>query len=222
MVAGKYHPRHPSDRNPTSRLKRLCCLIDKQRAELLTLEQSVCRANQCTGDDTSLTKELGVYAHFEFGGPFFQAFHLLMVFLIATLAVRPQLTDSLTDSPEQFVVGMTLETSFVGEREHLIIHSRRIAYTQHVDATIDEFLGDPVDRHITLSTYQHLVLATQCLIDSLNEGGCLTCSRRTVNDSHVLRPQHLVYRILLGLIEIRKMHRSKTECLCPHATAIGP
>ena len=144
-----------------------------------------------------------------------------MEFLVTPFTVTSQITDSLTDGPEQFVVGMTLETSFVGKGEHLIIYSRRITDTQHVDATIDEFLGDPVDRHITLSTYQHLVLATQCLIDSLNECRCLTCSRGTVNDGHIFCPKHLVYRILLSLIEIREVHRSETECLRPHATAIG-
>ena len=144
-----------------------------------------------------------------------------MEFLVTPFTVTPQVTDSLTDGPEQFVVRMRLKPSFVGEGEHLIIYSRRITYTQHVDATVDEFLGYPVDSHITLSTYQHLVLATQCLIDSLNECRCLTCSRGTVNDGHILSPQHLVYRILLSLIEIREVHRSETECLRPHATAIG-
>ena len=124
-----------------------------------------------------------------------------------------QLTDSFTDGPKHLIVGMSLKTTLVGKREHLVVHTRRITYSQHIDATINEFLRYPVNGHIALCTHQHLVFTSQCLIDSLHEGCGLSRSRRTMYHSHILCPQYPIDGLFLCMVQIWEMHRSKRECL---------
>ena len=109
---------------------------------------------------------------------------------------------------------MRLEAPLVGKREHLIVHTGRIADAEHIDAAINQFLGDPIDSHIALGTDQHLTLAAQRLVDGFDKGGGLARAWRAVHHSHILRPQHLVDGLFLRRIQIREMHRGEREGLC--------
>ena len=109
---------------------------------------------------------------------------------------------------------MCLELPFVCETEHLVIHTGRIADAQDIDAPVDEFFRDPVYCHIALCTDQHLALPHQCLIDGFDQCRRLSCSRRTVDDRHILRPQNPVDRPLLRRVQPRQANRSKGEFLC--------
>ena len=108
---------------------------------------------------------------------------------------------------------MGLKTALIGKREHLVVHTCGITDPQYVDATIHQFLRYPVDSHIALCTYQHLILTSQCLVDSLHEGRGLSRSRRAMNHSHILCPQYPIDSLLLRRIQIREVHRCKRECL---------
>ena len=129
MVAGKDHPRHPSDRNPAGCLQRLCRLVDEECTKLLAFEQTAGRTHKGRSYDTCLTEELGIDAYLQFDSPFLQPLHLLVVFLVTPFAMGTEFTDGLTDGPEHLIVGMGLKTSFVGERQHLVVHARGITYS---------------------------------------------------------------------------------------------
>ena len=109
-----------------------------------------------------------------------------MKLLVAPLAVTAQFTDGLANRPQMGVVGMRLEAPFVGETQHLVVHACRIAYSQHVDAAVNQFLTDPVNRHITLGTHHDLVLPHQCLPNRLHEGRRLSRSGRSVHNGYIL------------------------------------
>ena len=220
MVAGEDHAPGTANGNPAGCFKRLCGLVDEQRAELHAVQQAVGRADKSGGDDSRLAEELLVDGNLQGRSTVFQALHLLMPFLVAPLTILAQLADGLANGPQLRIVGMRLETTLVGEGQHLIVYPRGIAYAEHVQATVYKFLRNPVDSHVTLRTDQHLVLATQRLVDSLNECGRLARTGRAVNDGHVLGPQHLVDGVFLRAVEIRKVHVGKGESLCPHATGI--
>ena len=125
----------------------------------------------------------------------------------------PQLTDGLTDGPQQFVVGMGFKAPLIGEGEHLVVDTCGITDSQDVDASVDELFRDPVDGHVTLSTNEHLVLTTERLVDGLDEGGGLAGTRRAVNDGDILGAQHLVDGIFLRTIQIGKVDRCEAEGL---------
>ena len=87
MVTCKYHSRSPADGYPTGRLKSLCCLIYKKRAEFHSVEQSVGTAHKCTRNYPCLTKYLCPDTQVEFYLAFLQPFDFLMKRAVATLAV---------------------------------------------------------------------------------------------------------------------------------------
>ena len=213
MVACKDHTRYPSDRYPTSGLQCLGGLVDKQCAELLSVEQPTAAAYECTGDDSGFVEELGIDTELQFGGTFLQAFQFLVVFIIPSFPMGPQVADGLTDSPQLVVVGMSLETTFVCKGEHLVVHLRGIADTEHIHSSVHEFLRDPVYGHIALRAHQHLILTAQRLVDGLHERCRLARTRRTVYDGHVLCPQHLVHGLFLRRIQIGELHGAEAECL---------
>ena len=105
---------------------------------------------------------------------------------------------------------MCLKT-FIGERQHLVVHSAGIADTQHVDAAVHEFLAYPVDSHIALGAYQHLVLAHQCFTDGFHQGCRLTRSWRTVYNGYILGSQYHIDSTLLRRVQIREVHGWKDE-----------
>ena len=129
MVAGKDHPRHPSDGNPAGCLQRLRCLVDEERSELLAFKQTIGRAHECRSDDTGLTEKLGIDADFQLDSPLLQPLHLLVVFLVTPFTMGTEFTDGLSDGPEHLIVGMSLKTSFVSKRQHLVVHARGITYS---------------------------------------------------------------------------------------------
>ena len=129
MVAGENHSRHATDGNPTGCFKGLGCLVDEKGAEFLTFEQTVGRAHKGTRDDAGLAEELGIDADLQFCGTFFQTFEFLMVAVAATLPIAPEIPDSFPDAPEEGVVGMGLEATFVGETEHLVVDTGGITDT---------------------------------------------------------------------------------------------
>ena len=126
MIARQNHTGDTSDRYPTGCLKSLCSLVNKDSTKLLAVKQAACRADKRRGDDTSLTEEVGIDAHLQLGGTTLQSFQFLMIPFVASLAMGTELSDSLTNSPQQFIIGMCLETPFIGKRQHLIVNTRRI------------------------------------------------------------------------------------------------
>ena len=68
MVASEDDARAATDGNPASGLQRLCCLVDEDGTELMTIQQAVGASNEGTGNDTRLAKELGVDTYLEFVG----------------------------------------------------------------------------------------------------------------------------------------------------------
>ena len=108
---------------------------------------------------------------------------------------------------------MSLETPFIGKGQHLVIDTGGVANPEHVDASVYELLGYPVYRHVALCTYQHLVLTHQRLTDGFDQRCRLARPWRPVDDGHVFRSQHLVDRLLLCRVEVRKVHGWKDEGL---------
>ena len=159
MIAGKDDAGAAADGNPAGSFQGLGGLVDKQRAKLLTVKQSVGRPYQRASDDTRLAEELGIDTYLKLGGALLEALHLLVVLVVAPLAVSTQVAYGLADSPQQFVVGVALKASLIGEGEHLVVDARRVADTKHGYAAVDELLADPVYSHVALSAYQHLRFA---------------------------------------------------------------
>ena len=87
MVARQNHPAGSSHRNPAGSFQSLRSLVNKEGAELHSLQQSVGRTYQGTGDDTRLAKEFAIDADFYFGGTALQPLHLLMIVLASFLPV---------------------------------------------------------------------------------------------------------------------------------------
>ena len=136
-----------------------------------------------------------------------------MEFLVATFAMATQVADGFADGPQLCVVRVCLETPLVGKRQHLVVHSAGVADTQHIDAPIHQFFTNPIDSHITLCTYQHLVFAHQRLADGLYQCRRLARSRGTMYDSHILGSQHHVDGLLLRSVQIGKVHGWEDEGL---------
>ena len=124
-----------------------------------------------------------------------------------------QLTDGFANSPQLRIVGVCLEATLIGKGEHLVVDLRRITDTQHIDAAIHQLLRYPVDSHIALCTYQHLILTHQRLTDSFYQRGGLTRSRGTMNNGYVLGAQHHIDCLLLRGIQIREVNGWKAEGL---------
>ena len=140
VVTSKNHSRHSADGNPAGCLQRLRRLVDKQCTELLPFKQPTVAAYKGAGNDTGLAKELGIDAYLKFCGTLFQAFKFLVVFLVAPFAMSPEVSDSLSDGPQQFVVRMGLKSSFIGKGKHLVVDTSRITNTQYVDTAVNKFL----------------------------------------------------------------------------------
>ena len=129
MVAGQHHSRNSSQGNPAGSFKGLGGLVDKQRTELLAVQKAIGRAYERGGNDTSLTKQLTIDAYLQFRGAALQTFQLLMELLITPSPMVAQVADSLADSPQMRIVGMSLKATLIGKRQHLVVHTRRITYS---------------------------------------------------------------------------------------------
>ena len=101
---------------------------------------------------------------------------------------------------------MGLEAPLVGEREHLVVHTGRIADAEDVQAAVDQLLGNPVDGHVALGAYQHLRLAAQRLVDGFDEGCRLARAGRAVDDGYIFSTQHLVDGMRLGGVQVVEAH----------------
>ena len=213
MVAGKNDTRHTPDGYPAGCLQCLGSLVDEQRAELHSVQYVACRAYKRAGYDARLAEQLLSDANLQFRGTALQTVHLLMIALRTALALAAQLAYRLAYAPQLRIVGMRLEPPFVCERQHFVVHPRRIAYAQHVDAAVDEFLRNPVYCHIALRAHHHLALAHQRFVYRLDQRGGLSRSRRAVYHHHILCPQHLVHRLFLCRIEPREAHWGERERL---------
>ena len=166
-------------------------------------QEFVGRANQGASHHTCLVKELGVDGHFNLAGSVAQTCYLLM-HVVATLAVLLDLADGLADAPQFRIFGMTLKLALVGEREHLVVHSRGVANAKDGHTMIHEFFANPIDRHVALSAHEHLCFTMQRLVDGFNQCGCLSCSGRSMHHFHILCPQHLVHCLFLCLVQPRE------------------
>ena len=96
---------------------------------------------------------------------------------------------------------MGLKLTLVGERQHLIVDTRGVAYAKDRDAAVDKLLGNPVDSHIALCADHDLILTPQALDNGLDKSGCLASAGRAVDNGHILGAQHLVDSMLLGWIK---------------------
>ena len=106
---------------------------------------------------------------------------------------------------------MALEAPFVGEGQHLVVHTGGVADAEHGHTSIDQLLANPIDRHIALCTHQYLVLAVKRLVDGLYQCGGLSGARRTVYDGHILGIEHLVYGLFLCGVEPRESGGGESE-----------
>lgn len=86
-------------------------------------------------------------------------------------AAGVQVADGFADGPKRGVRRMCFETPFVGERQHLVIHARRVADAQHSHTPVGQFLRNPVYGHVALGAYQYLAFAVERLVDGFHKGG---------------------------------------------------
>ena len=215
VVAGQYDAACAAYGYPAGSLQGLCCLVDEEGSELLPVEQSVGAAHQRAGYDMGLLEQLLLYADLQLGGAALQPVHLLVP-AVAALLAGTQLADGLADGPQLGIVGMGLEAPLVGEGEHFVVHTRGVAYAQHVQPAVNELLADPVDGHVALCADEDLRLAAQRLVDGLHECRRLSRSRWSVHDGHVLGAQHLVHGVGLCGVQVVEAHVGEAVCLCRH------
>ena len=109
-------------------------------------------------------------------------------------------------APQLGIVGVALKTALVAIRQHLVVHSRGIAHSQHRHAAVHEFLAYPVDCHIRLSAHQHLRFAIKGLVDGFHERGGLACAGRPMHYHHIAACHYIVNSHFLAAIEPRKAH----------------
>ena len=211
VVARQHHARSLANGNPTGRFERLGRLVDEECGILLPVQQAMGRAHERGSDDACLTEKFAVDAYFDLCSSRFQPLQLLMVVSRAMPASAAEFAYGLAYGPQLRIVGMALEAPLVGEREHLVVHTRRIAYAQHVDAAVGELFANPVYGHVALRAHHHLTLTHQRLVDGLHERGGLSRARRPVYNGHVLGPHHLVDGLLLRGIEPREACRGESE-----------
>ena len=213
MVAGQNDASGFLQGNPAGRFQCLGGFVDEEGRELLADQCPVGTSCQSAGDDTRLVEEILVDGDFQFGGTFFQTGYFLMQGIGTVFLLGIEIADALADGPQLGVVRMAFETPFVGACQHTVGHTHRVADTQHGHTAVSQFLGNPVHGHIALGAHQHLTLAVQGFVDGLHKCGGLSCARRSVNDSHILGPQYLVYGCFLGAVEPRKTQGLKAELL---------
>ena len=63
-----------------------------------------------------------------------------MELLVPSLTMGTQFTDRLTDRPQVGIVGVRLEASLIGERQHLVVDTGRVTDTQDIDTPVHQFL----------------------------------------------------------------------------------
>ena len=102
---------------------------------------------------------------------------------------------------------------FIGEAQHLVVDARGIADAQDGDAAVHQFLANPVHGSVALGTHEDLCLAHQRLVDGLDQRRRLSRTRRAVQHTHVLGPQHVIDGMLLARVQPRETHRVKAEGL---------
>ena len=115
---------------------------------------------------------------------------------------------------------MRLEPPLVGVGEHLVGHPRGVADAQHRNTSVGKLLAYPVHRHIALCAHHHLAFALERLVYRLHQGGGLARARRSVDHSHVLRPQHVVHGEVLCGVEPGEADGVERERLRPLASGI--
>lgn len=64
---------------------------------------------------------------------------------------------------------MTFKLTFVSERQHLVVDTRRITDTQDRHTAVDKFLANPVDSRIALRADKHLRFTVERFVDGLDE-----------------------------------------------------
>ena len=113
---------------------------------------------------------------------------------------------------------MALETAFVGEGEHLVVHTGGIADAEDGDAPIHQFLGDPIDGRVALGAHQHLGLPMEGLVDRLHQRGGLPGAGRAMYDGHLFGRQDPVDSGLLRGVEPGETEREQLS----HVGAFAP
>jgi len=212
MVAGQDDASGLLDGNPTGSFEGLGGFVDEQGREFLTRQYAVGTACQRAGNDPRFVEQAFVDGDFQFGSPVAQAGYLLVKgFTARRRAVGVQVADGFADGPKRGVRRMCFETPFVGERQHLVIHARRVAHAQHSHTPVGQFLRNPVYGHVALGAYQYLAFAVERLVDGFHKGGGLARSRRAVHDHHVFGTQHFVDGNFLRGVQPRETYRLEGE-----------
>ena len=202
VVARQHHAVGSRHGHPARCFERLGRLVDEKGVEALAREQRVGCAGQRAGHDARRVEKLLTDAQLQFGGAVAQSSDFLVERLAAPAAgCGVQLADGAAYGPKLRIVGVGLEAPLVGEGEHLVVDARRVADAQYRDAPVDEFFGNPVDRHVALRAYQYLTLAPQYLIDGLDQGGGFPRAGRAVDHGDVVRAEHLADGQFLGAVE---------------------
>ena len=143
----------------------------------------------------------------------FQAVEFIVIAVVATLSFALHFAYGLAKCPQAGIVGVRLKAAFVGEREHLVVHFRGIAYAQHIHATVHQSLANPVNSHIALRAHHHLIFTAQRLENSLHQRGGFAGAWRAMHNRHIFSQQHLVHGVLLRGVEPWETHRGKGEFL---------
>ena len=128
MVASQDYPVGFADGYPTGGFQGLGGFVNEQGAELHAHEHSIGRADQGTSDDSCFAEQGLVDADFQFRCSILQRIDFLSdVFPIGSLSIlRMKIANRFSDTPELWIVGVTLEPAFVSERKHLVVYSGRV------------------------------------------------------------------------------------------------
>ena len=99
MVTSQDDPSCPAYGYPACRLKSLCCLIDKESREMLSVEYAVGCSYECGSYYTCLPEEVGINGYLQFRLTASESVHLLMPVFCSSPAHGSQFPDGLAYGP---------------------------------------------------------------------------------------------------------------------------
>ena len=126
MVAGQDDAVGTRNGNPAGGFERLRRFVDEEGGEVAVRQHPVGRADEGGGDDPRFIEQLRIDFDFQFRGTLAQAGEAVAHGVAVGIAPAG-FADGLTDAPKLRIVGVGLKTAFVGEREHFVVHARRVA-----------------------------------------------------------------------------------------------
>ena len=118
--------------------------------------------------------------------------------MFAALAL--QLAYGFAYAPQLGIIGVRLVLAFIAVAQHLVVHTRGVANTQHPHTALHQFLANPVDCHIRLCTHKHLRLAVERLGNCFYERGGFSGARRSVHYHHIAAGKYVVHCHFLAAV----------------------